>query len=78
MQESACKDRPENASEISLNVQIVKMSHELVSAAMQKSESSQFCDAELTTAIVISVSQHAILDIAIDLFVFFVFVPRWP
>ncbi|XP_050101498.1 uncharacterized protein LOC126581700 [Anopheles aquasalis] len=51
MQESSSKDRPENASEISLNVQIVKMSHELVSAAMQKSESSQFCDAELTTAI---------------------------
>ncbi|ETN62248.1 DNA repair protein Rad62 [Anopheles darlingi] len=51
MQECSRKDRPENASEISLNVQIVKMSHELVSAAMQKSESSQFCDAELTTAI---------------------------
>ncbi|XP_049278933.1 EP300-interacting inhibitor of differentiation 3 [Anopheles funestus] len=43
--------RLENASEMSINVQIVKMGHDLVGAALQKSESSQFCDEELTSAI---------------------------
>lgn len=43
--------RLENASEMSINVQIVKMGHDLVGAALQKSASSQFCDEELTAAI---------------------------
>uniref|UniRef100_A0A182Y632 Non-structural maintenance of chromosomes element 4 n=1 Tax=Anopheles stephensi TaxID=30069 RepID=A0A182Y632_ANOST len=43
--------RLENASEMNMNVQIVKMGHDLVGAALQKSESSQFCDEELTEAI---------------------------
>ncbi|XP_035909879.1 EP300-interacting inhibitor of differentiation 3 [Anopheles stephensi] len=38
--------RLENASEMNMNVQIVKMGHDLVGAALQKSESSQFCDEE--------------------------------
>lgn len=42
----------QNASEMSINVQIVKMGHDLVGAALQKSESSQFCDEELTAAII--------------------------
>uniref|UniRef100_A0A182W8I5 Non-structural maintenance of chromosomes element 4 n=1 Tax=Anopheles minimus TaxID=112268 RepID=A0A182W8I5_9DIPT len=41
----------DNASEMNINVQIVKMGHDLVGAALQKSESSQFCDEELTAAI---------------------------
>uniref|UniRef100_A0A182M1J4 Non-structural maintenance of chromosomes element 4 n=1 Tax=Anopheles culicifacies TaxID=139723 RepID=A0A182M1J4_9DIPT len=45
------QQKMENASEMSMNVQIVKMGHDLVGAALQKSESSQFCDEELTAAI---------------------------
>ncbi|XP_053663438.1 EP300-interacting inhibitor of differentiation 3 [Anopheles marshallii] len=43
--------RLENASEMRINVQIVKMGHDLVGAALQKSENSQFCDEELAAAI---------------------------
>ncbi|XP_050078227.1 EP300-interacting inhibitor of differentiation 3 [Anopheles maculipalpis] len=43
--------RFENASEMNMNVQIVKMGHDLVGAALQKNESSQFCDEELTDGI---------------------------
>uniref|UniRef100_A0A182KAP3 Non-structural maintenance of chromosomes element 4 n=1 Tax=Anopheles christyi TaxID=43041 RepID=A0A182KAP3_9DIPT len=44
-------ERMENASEMSMNVQVIKMGHDLVGAALQKTESSQFCDEEFATAI---------------------------
>ncbi|XP_053677301.1 EP300-interacting inhibitor of differentiation 3 [Anopheles nili] len=51
MQQGVEYERMENASEVSMNVQVVKMSHDLVGAALQKNESSQFCDDELTSTI---------------------------
>uniref|UniRef100_A0A182QB41 Non-structural maintenance of chromosomes element 4 n=1 Tax=Anopheles farauti TaxID=69004 RepID=A0A182QB41_9DIPT len=51
MQQGNEYERMESASEVSMNVQVVKMSHDLVGAALQKNESSQFCDEELTAAI---------------------------
>uniref|UniRef100_A0A182PYQ7 Non-structural maintenance of chromosomes element 4 n=1 Tax=Anopheles epiroticus TaxID=199890 RepID=A0A182PYQ7_9DIPT len=44
-------ERAKNCSEMNINVQIIKMGHDLVGAALQKSESSQFCEEELTAAI---------------------------
>ncbi|XP_052867539.1 EP300-interacting inhibitor of differentiation 3 [Anopheles cruzii] len=51
MMQGIQSDTAENATEVCINVQIVKMSHDLVGAALQRSENSQFCDEELTTAI---------------------------
>uniref|UniRef100_A0A182NNT1 Non-structural maintenance of chromosomes element 4 n=1 Tax=Anopheles dirus TaxID=7168 RepID=A0A182NNT1_9DIPT len=52
MQQGIEYERMENASEVSMNVQVVKMSHDLVGAALQKNECSQFSDEELTAAII--------------------------
>uniref|UniRef100_A0A182JDJ8 Non-structural maintenance of chromosomes element 4 n=1 Tax=Anopheles atroparvus TaxID=41427 RepID=A0A182JDJ8_ANOAO len=51
MQQGIEHERMENASEVCMNVQVVKMGHDLVGAALQKDEGSQFCDEELTAAI---------------------------
>ena len=52
LHQSMAAEKMENASEMCINVQVVKMGHDLVGAALQKSESTQFCDEELAAAIV--------------------------
>ncbi|XP_061512252.1 EP300-interacting inhibitor of differentiation 3 [Anopheles gambiae] len=51
LHQSMAAEKMENASEMCINVQVVKMGHDLVGAALQKSESTQFCDEELAAAI---------------------------
>ncbi|XP_058125789.1 EP300-interacting inhibitor of differentiation 3 [Anopheles ziemanni] len=51
MQQGIEHERMDNASEVCMNVQVVKMSHDLVGAALQQNESSQFCDEEFAAAI---------------------------
>lgn len=46
-----CKDRAENATEVLMDAQVLKMSHDVVHAAMQRMGNSEFADDELVGVI---------------------------
>lgn len=50
--EGRIKDRAENATEVLMDAQVLKMSHDVVHAAMQKMGNSEFSDDELVGVIV--------------------------
>lgn len=52
--EGRIKDRAENATEVLMDAQVLKMSHDVVHAAMQKMGSSEFSDDELVGVILSS------------------------
>ncbi|XP_055526243.1 EP300-interacting inhibitor of differentiation 3 [Wyeomyia smithii] len=49
--EGRVKDRAENATEVLMDAQVLKMSHDVVHAAMQKMGNSEFSDDELVAVI---------------------------
>ncbi|XP_058443936.1 EP300-interacting inhibitor of differentiation 3 [Malaya genurostris] len=49
--EGRIKDRAENATEVLMDAQVLKMSHDVVHAAMQKMGNSEFSDDELVAVI---------------------------
>uniref|UniRef100_A0A1Q3F028 Non-structural maintenance of chromosomes element 4 n=1 Tax=Culex tarsalis TaxID=7177 RepID=A0A1Q3F028_CULTA len=49
--EGRCKDRAENATEVLMDAQVIKMSHDVVHAAMQRMGNSEFADDELVGVI---------------------------
>ena len=46
------KDRAENATEVLMDAQVLKLSHEIMGAAMQRMGNSEFSDDEFANVIV--------------------------